>query len=296
MMLKNEELNPTILPLTIDGIFKMYFEDPKNLPELRRFLKAHLDLGDSDLSTIEVLNPGLPKDNIEDKGFTVDLLLKTNSNNDIHIEMQTNSHQSFKERVQLYNARKAGQQVKAGQDYRDAKRTISLIVTDFRVFADSEDYHETVMMRRKNGKVFTSVQEINIIDLTKLGTEEANDREKYLWGKLFKVQTKEELEMLAKESEEMAQAVEKLLEISADERAQAYALSRDNADFARRLHEHGIRKKATAEGHAEGLEQGLEQGRLEIARKMLAKGMPVEDVLEITNFPVERIEKLKNEL
>jgi len=243
-MQENKKQDPVILPLTIDGIFKLYFENPRNLPELRRFLRAYLEISDDDLSTIQVLNPGLLKDDISEKGFTVDLLLKTKSGNALHIEMQTSEHTNYKERFQLYNARKAGQQIKVGEKYSKVRRTISLIVTDFPVFDDSEKSHERIVMRRENGKIFTNVQELNFIDLTKTETDEENNKEKYLWGKLFKVETWEDLKLIAKESKEMEEAADKLLQVSADERAQAYAFSREGSEFARRLHEQGIRDEA----------------------------------------------------
>jgi len=53
----------------------------------------------------------------------------------------------------------------------------------------------------------------------------------------------EELEMIAKESTEMSEAADKLLQLSADERAQAYAFSHESSEFARKLHEQGIREE-----------------------------------------------------
>jgi len=289
----------TILPLTIDGVFKMYFEDPRNLPELRHFLTTHIDLETDDLENIEVLNPGLAKDNPNDKGFTVDLLLKTKLGNDIHLEMQTNPHLNFKKRIQLYNARKAGGQVKMGQDYTHVKRTISLIIADFPVFHDADDYQEAILMRRKNGKVFTNVQEIHIIDLTKINSVISNDKQKYLWGKLFTAETKEELKMLANESKEMANATEKLIQISADERAQAYAMSRENSEFARKLHEQGLKEqneRAVKQGIEQGVEYGEQQKAIEIARRFLAMGLSIEIVAKGSGLPHEELEQLKIEI
>jgi len=277
----------TILPLTIDGIFKIYFEDPRNLPELRDFLFTHIELEADDLESITVLNPGLPKDNISDKGFTVDLLLKTKSENDIHLEMQTNPHLNFKERVQLYNARKAGSQLKIGEEYNQTKRTVSLIITDFQVFDDANDYQESIFMCRKNGKLFTNVQEIHIIDLTKINSVASNERQKYLWGKLLKTETTEALEMLAKESEIMAKATQKLIQISADERVQAYAMSRENSEFARRIHEHGLMEQ--------GIEQGEHKKTIEIARKLIKKGTSISDISEITGLSEQETKQLMKE-
>ena len=293
--MKKIEEEITILQLTIDGIFKMYFEDPRNLPELRHFLMTHIELDADDLESITVLNPGLLKDNASDKGFTVDLLLKTKLGNDIHLEMQTNPHLNFNERVQLYNARKAGSQVKAGQDYTKAKRTISLIITDFPVFKDADDYQETILMRRKNNKVFTNVQEIHIIDLTKINSVAISEKQKYLWGKLLKAKSKEALEMLAKESNEMADATKKLIQISADERAQAYAMSWENSEFARQLHEQGLVDQGIKQGVKQGIEQGIEYNSIEMAISLLKDELPFEFISKHTGLSLEKIKQLKEE-
>jgi len=234
-MVVNETREVMILPLTIDGIFKMYFENPENRSQLRSFLMAHIEIDESDLQEIQVLNPGLPKGSIDDKGFTVDLLLKTKSGNDIHIEMQTGKESYFKERSQSYNARITGQQLKAGQKYDQTNRTISIIIVDFDLFGDYNRYHEQLFMRRDNNEIFTKMQEINIINLQRV--DESQCKNQYLWGKLLKVKTAEELEMIANESEEMKVATEKLLEVSADEIAQAYALSEWN-------HQHKMHNRA----------------------------------------------------
>ena len=54
--------------------------------------------------------------------------------------------------------------------------------------------------------------------------------------------------------------------------------------------------KGLKEGLAKGLEQGLEQGRssekMEIAKKMKAKGQPTDFIADITGLSIEEIEKL----
>ena len=48
-------------------------------------------------------------------------------------------------------------------------------------------------------------------------------------------------------------------------------------------------------GHAEGHAEGQAESRLEIARKMLSKGLDVKEIAEFTDLTVEAIEKLKSE-
>ena len=54
--------------------------------------------------------------------------------------------------------------------------------------------------------------------------------------------------------------------------------------------------EAREEGLEQGLEQGLERGRhegqLELIRKMLSKGLPLEVVSDVTGLSVEELETL----
>jgi len=319
------EQNPEIIPLVSDVVLKMYFEDSGNRPQLRQFLKATLNLADDDLLDIAVLNSELLRDQADDKGLTIDLLLKSKSGDFIHLEMQRKIHNFFKSRTQIYNARIAGGQLKIGEDYCKVKRAISLIITEEKMFDDGDEYHEKIMMRRENGQIFTDMQEINILDLSKVNKEKFELDPKYLWARLLKVTTKEELNLIAEASEEMEQAAEKLKDLSKNEKAWARKISRENAEFAQRLHEQGVRDEGKEEGRIEGKEEGRiegkeegriegkeegriegkeegriegkEEGRderdLEIAKSMLADDLPLMTISKHTNLSVEELEELK---
>ena len=53
---------------------------------------------------------------------------------------------------------------------------------------------------------------------------------------------------------------------------------------------------AKREGIAEGMEKGMEKKSLEIAKKMLTKGMDEATVMEITGLSAEMIQQLKAEM
>ena len=53
------------------------------------------------------------------------------------------------------------------------------------------------------------------------------------------------------------------------------------------------RMKALAEGEKKGEKKGKLEGKLEDAKKMLAKGLAVELIMDITELPLETINKLK---
>ena len=55
-------------------------------------------------------------------------------------------------------------------------------------------------------------------------------------------------------------------------------------------------EKGRAEGIAEGIEEGMSQRSLEIARKMLAKGMDEASIMDMTGLTAEEIKLLKAEI
>ncbi|NQN87083.1 hypothetical protein HO997_04030 [Streptococcus suis] len=59
------------------------------------------------------------------------------------------------------------------------------------------------------------------------------------------------------------------------------------------------RQRGKEEGRAEGLEKGLEEGALQksldVAQKLLARGLGIEDVLEITGLTLEQLTRSSQE-
>ena len=56
------------------------------------------------------------------------------------------------------------------------------------------------------------------------------------------------------------------------------------------------RAEGIEKGRAEGIEKGMSQRSLEIARKMLAKGMDEASIMDMTGLTVEEIKMLKAEM
>lgn len=79
----------------------------------------------------------------------------------------------------------------------------------------------------------------------------------------------------------------------------AYRDIKNSVDTAKRVGiaegmEKGM-KQGMEKGMKQGMEKGLEQRSLEIARKMLAKGMDAASVMEITGLSAEQMQQLKAE-
>jgi len=272
-----------LLRLTNDAVFKLYFTRKENIQLLKQFIKATTHLTDDDLETIEIKNPILTKEHVGEKDFIVDICITTKNGRQINIELQVQNHSGFIERIVGYNARQYSSQLKRGQDYTEINETISLVVVDFKLFKDCDDFSEHICFRRENGKVFTGAQQFYIIDLTKLPKELTHTQ--HQWGALFKAKTEEELMMLMESSEEMRVAGEQLLKLSANEEARQIAEAREMSQWA---WQHTLRateqkaeqkgrdeERAQAEAEKSELVAQAEAEKLEIARNLFSAFQPL---------------------
>ena len=75
----------------------------------------------------------------------------------------------------------------------------------------------------------------------------------------------------------------------------AYRDIKNSVDTAKREGIAEGMEKGMKQGLEKGMKQGLEQRSLEIARKMLAKGMDAASVMEITGLSAEQMQQLKAE-
>jgi len=118
---------------------------------------------------------------------------------------------------------------------------------------------------------------LDFLELEKL-PEGADGTELYDWAKFIAADTEEELNMIAERNPQVAQAVVRLRELSADERA-------------RDLYER--REKARRDIAAEK-KWAVKQQALEIAKNALHKKMTVDDIMDITGLTREEVENLNN--
>ena len=73
----------------------------------------------------------------------------------------------------------------------------------------------------------------------------------------------------------------------------AYRDIKNSVDTAKREGIAEGMEKGMKQGMEKGMKQGMKQRSLEIARKMLAKGMDAASVMEITGLSAEQMQQLK---
>ena len=99
----------------------------------------------------------------------------------------------------------------------------------------------------------------------------------------------EKMEEYKKEDGEIKEAIEQLEEMSADENERYLYELRERG----RLMYNTEIAEAKSTGREEGIQVGKTEEKIEIAKKLLNKGVSIKDIAEITDLTEEEIEKLK---
>lgn len=146
--------------------------------------------------------------------------------------------------------------------------------------------------KRLSKTILTDVLEIHIIELPKieeaLKHEEISQNRLLVWTKfLINPDNLEENEM--ENNEDIKQAKEEVNKIKQSEyEARIAELRMKHIMDSKSIEEYGFDK-----GLEKGKEEGKYQNQVNIARKMLEKKIPIEEIAEITELTVEEIKALK---
>ncbi|MDR1249373.1 MAG: Rpn family recombination-promoting nuclease/putative transposase [Treponema sp.] len=211
-----------ISPLN-DYVVKCIYGDQKNIANTEGFLKTVLDIPPEDYGRLTVIDPFLKRRWKKDKQGVVDIHLALSGRRRVAIDVQVLRYSAMLSRIQYYNSKMVTDQIKSGFDYGIIGQTISVVITDYTLFYDEEDYLNVYEPRnRKSGKLFSDLQQYVILELPKLPDE---DDGQAVWPflKFFKCRRKEEFEMLGKRHPELEPQVEEYQRISWSQRRRLLA-------------------------------------------------------------------------
>jgi len=106
------------------------------------------------------------------------------------------------------------------------------------------------------------------------------------------------LEAVANKDPLIKKAVIRLMEISADEKNRMLYEANERARMDAESREDYAREEGHAEGHAEGLVEGETKGETKkaftIARNLLRRNRPIDEIMEDTGLSRSEVEDLRN--
>jgi len=190
----------------------------------------HLKL--QDIKSIEITNPINLSDNISGKDFILDVDIFMNNDTKINLEMQVSNKHNWPDRSLSYTCR-SFDQLYRGHKYEEALPVIHIGFLDFTLFPDHPEFYSSHMLLNvKNNHLFSDKIKLSVVDLSKieLATEEDKFYQIDYWARLFKAKTWEEIKMLAKDNENMQEAVNSIYIANADEMVRQKCLAREEAE------------------------------------------------------------------
>ena len=240
--------------LTNDYLFRAVFQTNKKV--LKELMAAVLHLDSAEIRELDILNPILLGEAMNEKTCILDLFLLMNDHTRINIEMQVASTDYYMDRVLLYACR-AYDNLERGENYQELKPVIHIsLLADTPRTGEKKFYSENRVCDIRDGKIFSRNLGIIIVQLKENENADMPEIESGLdkWARLFLADTWEELQEMIKESEWMAETVYTLRNLTEDEKIRLECEARDRYEHDRAsLYGSGVR---------EGMRRGVEQGRL----------------------------------
>ena len=295
-----------MLPLSNDYVFKRIFGKGGNEKILKSLLEAILKIN---IQKIEIKNPEIPKESIEEKLSILDIKAEINENTIIDIELQVGNTTAIERRLVVYNAKLIAGEIKVSEKYQTAKDTIVICIINDNVikrnaylslamlkYEKTEEIRYVNMEYEKEEEYLTDMVKYYIIELPKFKTKKpkvADLLEKWLYviGGDQKM-----MEEYKKENEEIKEAVKQLKEMSEDEYERELYEIRERSRLTYNTEMYEARRKGVEEGKKIGEKRGEKRGeqkeKREIAKKMKEEGIDIQVIQRITELTKKEIENI----
>jgi len=194
------------------------------------------------------------------------------------------------ERVAFYDSKMISEQIGKSERYKDIKQVISIVITEEESIPGSPNYHHRFTMYDSVNRVeLTDIIEVHTLELCRIKPEENDDRLQY-WMEFIKAEGEIELETVALRDPLIRKAVVRLMELSSDEKARMLYELREKE----RMDIESREEEARGIGRIEGRMEGEKSTAVFIARNLLRKRIPTDEIAEVTGLSLEEVEELHN--
>ena len=191
----------------------------KNPKVLKSLVCSLLRLRLQEIRSIQIINPIILGEAVDEKTFILDINIVLNDNTLINLEMQVENLYNWEERSLSYLCC-TFDQLQKGEEYSSAKPVIHISFLDFTPFPEYPEFYASYQfMNEKNHHIYSDKLTLRVVDLRQIELATAEDQASGLehWARLFKASTWEEIRMIAKKDENLLEATETLYTLNADE-------------------------------------------------------------------------------
>jgi len=238
----------------------------------------------------------LLNDNARNKNGRLDIRAILNGNIDCDVEMQLVPHEKMIERFLYYWAKMYTANLKEGENYRELKKSISIIVLDAEIpllKRIPKSYTKWEIREAEyQEEVLTDHFEMHIISLPEAIKEyDKNKDDKVLqWMMFLNDPESVEVAEIMKKNKAIKEANKKLYEISQDEALRRQALNEEIA----RMDEEQRMYDATQKGINQGKVEGIKQGKAEMIKQLASMKMDEKQIAMAANMTEDEVRKIIN--
>lgn len=178
-----------LVPLKYDYVFREVFSHESIR---KQFISDVTGIPLNSIKTVHLTTPYLWRRYRNQKQGILDVAVIMNDNTKLDIELQVRFQKHWEKRSLFYLAKMYTEDLKTGQRYDRLRKCILISILDFNL-TDEAEYHSVYTLRDAEGRQYTDLLELHIIELTKeLGRYDAVDD----WIRLFNAESLEELDMI----------------------------------------------------------------------------------------------------
>ena len=273
-----------------DVAFRKIFGNTKKTKCLISFLNAVLGLeGTHRVAQVTLVDPYLLPRIKGEKASIIDVRATDLLGRQFIVEMQVADKDGFNKRVQYYAAKDYSLQIQKGDDYSLLRPTYFIGILNF-PFGKNESYHtKHLTIDQETGEHLLTDIQFAFIQLTKF-KKKAHELVTMVDKWTYFIKNARKLDVIPENTDDEGLR-------DAYDQAERYNWSKDelmNYDVA------GMREQDArgelSKAKRDGKEEGEEEAKNKIARASLSKGLPVLLVAEITDLPIEKVQKIADEL
>ena len=278
-----------IVKLKLDIIFKRVFGNAKNENIIAAFISDLLDIPRESIKKIYINNVELTPEYLNQKFSRLDLKLDVDGKI-VNIEMQVNNEGFFKERTLFYWSKLYSEELSAGDEYGELKKTICINIINFNLFYCA-DYHSYFrILESSRNELLTDKFAIHFFELKKLNKAGKNKRMED-WLNLINAETEDELMAIQQATEipEVKETIVMLRQLSADEKVRQEAYYREKLMHDEASALGSARREGIEKGRAEGRAEGEDAKEAEIIIRLFKKGKSPEQIADDLDISVEKV-------
>ena len=305
-----------ILELTSDIVFKSFMLSEDTKEYTARLISLITKIPEKEILKNAVFNNvELPVKNKSDKRYRTDIII-TIVKNIINIEMNREYYDGLFSKNNAYISKLYSDQFDVGDSYTNISKIIGINIDNFSKFRGNKFVYKFLPMEIETKEIEEENRESYHLDLEYLrnkcyNNDKLSELEKMC--QIFIEEDFEHLENLKKGDDVMTKAVNKLEEISKDDKiiglydaetvdrkvwnskilyAEKIGTERGMEKGLKKGMKEGM-KKGIKEGIEKGIEKGFQEGKknnqLLIVQNMLNKGFDKETIIEITGITLDEL-------